>query len=220
MFSIKTKTILIFSAITIILVLSMARVSYVTVKENYLEQSTEHIKMLCAYMASALDKNYLEFISINGGQAKEDYVAFLNEHVTRSGVENAFLFNKNLQVLAFTKQGISDTQLQLNRSEILNINPGYTAASFPFSDSEDNWYIWGFYRINDNFYLGIQESVSRLATLNDLAVIFWGIGLAGVLLTILGGWFIAQNISSPVDKLIDDAFEPYVFVKNAYEQIA
>jgi len=202
MISVKTKTIIIFSAITIILVLIMARVSYVTVKENYLEQATEHVKTLCFYMASSLDRNYLEFISIKGGQAKEDYVSFLREHVSRSGVENAFLFNKDLNVLAFTNEGISDTQLRLNRNEILNINPGSTEASFPFSDSDGNWYIWGFFRINDNFYLGIQESASRLKTLNDLATIFWGIGIAGVLLTILAGWFIAQNISGPVDKLV------------------
>ena len=115
----------------------MARVSYVTVKENYLEQSTEHVKTLCSYMASSLDRNYLEFISINGGQAKEDYVAFLKEHVTRSGVENAFIFNKNLQLLAFTKDGVSATQLQLNRNEILNIGPGSTEASFPGSSQGD-----------------------------------------------------------------------------------
>jgi signal transduction histidine kinase len=202
MISVKTKTILIFTAITITLVLIMARVSYVTVKDNYLEQSTAHIKTLCSYMAGSLDRNYLEFLSIKDSQAKNDYLAFLKEHVELSGVENAFLFNKELQLLAYTKESISATQLQLNRNEILTLSPGSTRASFPFSDREGHWYIWGFFRINDNFFLGIQESAARLDTLNDLAAIFWGIGLAGVLLTFLAGWFIAHNISEPVNKLV------------------
>jgi len=75
-------------------------------------------------------------------------------------------------------------------------------CSFPFSDSDKQWYIWGFYRINKNFYLGIRERASRLETLNTLSTVFFGIGLAGIILTIIAGWFIAQAIAKPVEKLI------------------
>lgn len=202
MISIKVKTILIFTSITILLVLIMARVGYVTVKDNYLHQSSDHIKMLCSYMAASIDEKYLEFISINDDQVKNNYIDFLKEQVNRSGVENAFLFNRSLQILAFAKDGISTTQLQLNKNEILNVNTGKAIVSFPFSDYEDHWYIWGFFRINENFYLGIRESVNRLNILNNLSGIFIGIGIGGIILTVIAGWFIAQNISGPVDKLV------------------
>ena len=203
MISLKTKTILIFTSITIILVLIMARVSYVTVKDNYLQQAGAHVKMLCSYMAASLDKSYLEFILQEKGEAKQEYNRFLKQQVLNSGIQNAFLFDKKFTILAFARDGISATQLQLNGDEIVAIDPGATEASFPFSDNAGNWYIWGFFRINDQYYLGIQESVKRLESLNQLSTLFWGIGIAGIILTVLAGWFIAHNISGPVDKLVE-----------------
>ncbi len=181
----------------------MARVSYESVKENYIQQAGAHVKMLSVYMAKSLDPRYLDFISSGKMQtANKVYQQFLRKEVQKSGVENAFIFNKGLDLLAAAKEGISSSQLKLNQNEILLIGPSEAGVSYPFSGEDGRWFIWGFYRIDDSFYLGIQENASRLETLNQLSTIFFGIGLAGVILTIIAGWFIAHSITEPVDKLV------------------
>ena len=127
----------------------------------------------------------------------------MQDEVRKSGVENVFIFNNALEVLATAKEGISSSQLKLNQNEIFFIEVNETGVSFPFSDERGRWFIWGFYRINAEFYLGVEENASRLETLNQLSRVFLGIGLAGVILTIIAGWFIAQSISEPVDKLVE-----------------
>ncbi|KAA3610770.1 MAG: sensor histidine kinase [Calditrichaeota bacterium] len=202
--SLKIRILITFTAITILLVAIMARVSYESVKENYLQQAGEHVKMLSTYMAKSLDVKYLDFISSSKNNlADEVYHKFLVGHVQKSGVENAFIFDKSLALLATAKAGISSSQLKLNQNEILLVSPGASGVSVPFSNKEGHWFIWGFYRIDDNFYLGIEENASRLETLNQLSRIFFGIGLAGIILTIIAGWFIARSIAEPVDKLVD-----------------
>jgi len=202
--SLKYRILFVFTAITVLLVAIMARVSYESVRENYLQQAGAQVKMLSAYMAHSLDPKYLDFISSDKDQvADEFYQQFLQDEVKKSGVENAFIFNKGFNILATAKEQVSSSQLKLNQNEILLITPKETGVSFPFSNEQGLWFIWGFYRINDNFYLGVQENASRLETLNKLSTIFFGIGLAGVILTLIAGWFIAQSIAEPVDKLVN-----------------
>ncbi len=203
MVSIKTKIIIILNVITVSLVILMSSISYFAVKKNYLQQSTEHVRMLSSYMAASLNPSYLDFISNTNTQASTLYKNYLMTQVKQSGIENAFIFNKDLKILSFANYGISQTQLQLNRAEIALIKTGNSGASFPFSDYSGRWYIWGFYRINDNFYLGIEESAKRLETLNELSSNFILIGILGVLVTLIAGWFIAYNISKPVNKLVE-----------------
>ena len=129
MVSIKTKIIIILNVITVTLVILMSGISYLTVKKNYLQQSTEHVRMLSAYMAASLNESYLDFISTNSTQAGTFYKNYLKSQVGESGIENAFIFNKELKILSFANFGISPTQLQLNRAEIASIKTGNSGAS-------------------------------------------------------------------------------------------
>jgi signal transduction histidine kinase len=201
--SLKHKILITFTAITILLVAIMARVSYESVKENYLGQAEAHVKRLSRYMATAIDPAFLDFISADSdGQAFKMYRAILKNEVEKGALENAFLFDRQLKLVAMAGPGISSAQLELNQTEILSIAPGESGVSFPFHDDAGRWFIWGFYRLNDNYFLGIEENASRLETLNKLSRIFWGIGLAGVVLTLISGWFIARSIAEPVEKLV------------------
>lgn len=202
MVSIKAKIIIIFIIITVAMVILMSSISYLTVKKNYLQQSTEHVRMLSAYMGSSVNTSYLDFISNNNTQASSFYKNLLIAQVEQSGIENAFIFNTDLKIFSFAKDEISQTQLQLNKSEISSLKPGTSGASFPFYDYSNRWYIWGFFRLNDNYYLGIKESAKKLETLNELYNSFLIIGIIGVIVTIIAGWFIAYNISKPVNKLV------------------
>lgn len=57
--------------------------------------------------------------------------------------------------------------------------------------------------MEDNHWLGIQESAARLAKVESLSQVFWGIGLFGVVLTILCGGLLARNIARPIDRLVE-----------------
>lgn len=200
--SVRYKIILLFSLITVILVIVLSRISYITVREIYLEQAAEHVKTLTSFAASGLDKSYLLFLTAKADHAYNYYESFLKEIVKQTAVANAFIFNKNLDVLVSTEKHRFGSELRLNRSEIERLSLHQSGSSFPFADTDKNWYIWGFYNIDDQFYLGIRENINRLERINQLGTIFIWIGAAGVLLTILAGWFIARTIAGPVDKLV------------------
>lgn len=201
--SVRQKIIFVFGLITILLVVVLARVSYVTVREIYLEQAADHVKSLSAFAASDLDNSYLEFLSPRFDQTQVYYKDYLSEIVKQTSVANAFIFNRDLEVLVSTERHIFQSELLLNQAEIEMLETGRSGSSFPFSDKQNNWYIWGFYRINNDYFLGIRENINRLARVNQLSTIFFWIGAGGILLTILGGWFVARMIARPVDKLVN-----------------
>ncbi|MCB0282722.1 MAG: HAMP domain-containing histidine kinase [Calditrichaeota bacterium] len=201
--SVRYKIILLFSLITVILVIVLSRISYVTVREIYLEQAAGHVKTLTSLAASDLDASYLLFLTAKADQAHNYYQSYLDGIVRQTAVANAFIFNKNLDVLVSSEKHRFGSELILNRSEIERLTIHQSGSSFPFADSDQNWYIWGFYNIDDRFYLGIRENINRLERINQLSTIFFWIGAAGVLLTVMGGWIIARTVARPVDKLVE-----------------
>jgi signal transduction histidine kinase len=203
MISIRTRIIITFCLITTILVVILARISFITVKENYLQQSSENVRRLSSFMGTHINKKYLSFLTSNDGEVKKMFTTQLREHMESAWVENVFIFNTSLQILAAAKNPISGSQLQLNKNEIYRLNTGESGTSFPFFNEKERWYIWGFYKISDNLYIGVEEDASRLETLNELAGTFFMIGLAGILLTVFAAWLIAYSITKPVHKLVN-----------------
>lgn len=202
--SIKVKTIMVFSSIMVLLVTAMSVVGYFWVKNTFLEQANEQLSTLSQLMGQSLETKYLDFVAADENQsAHRFYKEELTILLRKSEVTNTFIFNAKYDVLVTAQPHYSKAQLMLNQDEIGNLAVAETATSFPFKDSNDNWYIWGFYRLNENYYFGIRESVERLETLNELSTTFIIIGSLGILLTILGGWFIAHVVSDPVDKLVN-----------------
>ncbi len=200
--SFKTRIILIFSLITILLVGLMARVSYVFVSEIYQRQLEEQVLLLNELTADGLDQKYLDYIEPAADNfAYEFYKNILTDNVKRMRISNAFLFNDNMQILISVNQEISDARLLLNRSEISELTSGKGIISTPFKAQDGQWYLWGFYRLNDHYYLGIQESATRLARLDELSLMFLVIGIAGIVIVVGGSWFVARAIISPINKL-------------------
>ncbi|MGD9899894.1 MAG: PAS domain-containing sensor histidine kinase [Calditrichaceae bacterium] len=200
--SFKTRIILIFSLITVLLVGLMARVSYVFVREIYQRQLEEQVLLLNKLTADDLDQKYLDYIEPGTDNfAYEFYKNILTENVKRMRISNAFLFDGKMRILISVNQEISDTRLLLSRSEISELTSGEGAISTPFKSQDGQWYLWGFYRLNEHYYLGIQESAARLAKLDDLSLMFLIIGLAGIVVVIGGAWFGAGAIVSPINKL-------------------
>lgn len=206
--SLKTKIILTFSVLTAALALIMSRVGYYSVREIYLEQLSDQTNRLARLAARDLNPRYLSFLESGGGDslAAAYYLETLKTRAKDILLADAFIFNRELEVLvqaaSGTAAGGSDPRLRLNRSEIHGLQAGESAASLPFKGGDGEWYLWGFYRLDEAHWLGVQESAARLAQVEALSGIFWGIGIAGVLVTILCGWLLARAIARPVERLV------------------
>ena len=94
-------------------------------------------------------------------------------------------------------------RLLLNESEIFGQNLNQTVVSLPFKGNDDNWYLWGFYRFSEDYWIAVRASAQNFKGIDDLSKLIWTFGLIGVLLSILLGYFIARSITKPVDKLVE-----------------
>ncbi len=200
---IKFKIIITFSILVTLLVFSLSRISYLFVRNIYLEQLYDHISEMSHMISDNLDTKYLNLVGNNNKTlAASMYRDELLQSAERLKLNNAFIFDRELDIVVAARSGISTTRLQLNRKEIRELQPGMFTSSLPFKGQDNKWYLWTFQRLDDQYFLGIQESVDRLSRLDDLSRIFILIGFIGFGLTVLSGWFLAGTIARPIDKLV------------------
>ena len=167
---IKLKIIITFSILMLLLVVILARTGYIFVRNIYLEQLNEHIGNITSLIVSDLDSKYFDLINSEAGNlATSHYERELNTYIERLALDNAFIFDKQLQIVVSAKPGISATRLQLNRKEISDLEPGKPVSSMPFKGENNIWYLWAFQRINNKYNLGVQEGVDKLARLDELS---------------------------------------------------
>ncbi len=203
----KTKIIITFCSVTFLLVVLMTYTGYVFVKEMYLGQLSEKVNSVSALLASRINRNYLDLLDI--GQptvtTKNYFADIFSTYLNIEPGSHVFIFNKELRIIVHSDTsylyGAKEPRLKLNEKEIFELGIEHSIASLPFKGDDDNWYLWGFRRLTENFWLGIRESASKLERVDQLAATFTYIGAAGIFFTLLLGLIIAKSISRPVDKL-------------------
>ncbi|KAB2877996.1 HAMP domain-containing histidine kinase [bacterium] len=207
-FSFRTKIILVFSFITIGLAMIMSRVSYYTVKEIYLSQLSDQLLLTTRIVMSRFSGQYLRYLNPleKNTLAASYYADYLNEQQKTLQLESVSIFNVRMQTLISTDSlnGLGGVEpiLLMHRTEIENLQKEQFAASLPFKGEDGRWYLWGFYRIDGSHWLYVRENADRMAGVEELSLIFWGIGLSGVTFTLIGGWFLARTLARPIDKLV------------------
>jgi len=207
-FSLRSKIILVFTVIVILLVVLLSRLSYITVKEIYLSQLAEQTTILMRMVTADLETRYLDFLTVqtDSGMVKSYYLQYFSQKMEETAFEEIFIFTGDSKLLLqsqINQQGQDYLPaLILNKKEIYDLGSGDIITSPPFKSQDGNWYLWGFYRIDQKYFLGVQESASRLARVDRLAMVFGFIGLGAVLVTLIAGWFLAGMISRPVEYLV------------------
>lgn len=206
--SLRSRIIITFTLITIALLVLMSVLSYQTVKKIYLEQLSYQIDLYTHMIVANIDFKYLDFI-VSGedvSASREYYIKKLMKQKSQMEFIKAFIFSKNMDIVLETGHHDTATNpltaLLLNNVEIIKLMPGESVASEPFKGNDGLWYLWGFYRINDKFFLGIQESADRLAKVDELATIFLVIGIIALILTSFTGLLIAHTLARPVQRLV------------------
>jgi signal transduction histidine kinase len=201
--AIKTRIMVIFSLIALLLVGSMAFISYQFVRDIYLEQIEDQITMMNNILAHDLNANYLDYIQTDTeNMAFRYYQKKLSEANSVMDLNNVFLFNSDFEILVKARDNISPARLKINRNEIDGLKMSDNVVSLPFKAEDGNWYVWGFHRLTDRYYLGIQEGADRLVRLDSLALIFFGIAIFGLALTFFAAWLVAKAIASPINQLV------------------
>jgi len=190
------------------LVLLMSQLSYVFIRNIYLDQSKEQLMGLTKAISKQIDNSYLSMLDFGlPTQTTDNYfVDVIRKNLSDDTTNAAFLFNEDFIVYVHSntniKKGREETQLFLYRDEIFGITPGSGSVTLPFKGDDDQWYLLGFYRLNENFWLAVRESAQKLEKVEDFSKIFWLIGIGGTLITVLTGWFLARSITKPLDKLV------------------
>ena len=186
----------------------MSWVSYHFVRNTYLDQLSDQVNTVATIFGSKLDTKYLSLLPEydQNTVARLFYLRILKEQTKTIGIQNSFIFDNHYQILVHTDSSISsgyfESRLQLNRSEIQGINIGESITSLPFKSENGSWYMWGFYRLDNKYWFGIQESADRLAEVERFAGMFLLIGLSGIILAIFASWLLARSIAKPVEQLV------------------
>ncbi len=205
--SFRTRTILLFSIITTALVIVMSRVSYYTVKEIYLNQLTDQVLLTTRVVMTRFNTQHVRYLNAKDERtmAGAYYTAYLAEQKRTLKLEDLSIFNEDLQTLASTDSGNAvgfvEPALLFSRTEIQSLGNGESVTSLPFKGEDGRWYLWGFCRIDDGHWLSIRENADRLARVEQLSLVFWGIGLAGILVTLGGGILLVRTLARPIDRL-------------------
>lgn len=204
----KSRIIFTFSLITIILVIVLSRVGYLFIKDLYLVQLTEQVNIVTQMIAKQIDLTYLSLLEIGYPTGtSENYIRdIFRKNLEPEFHSEIFIFDNNFNVVIHSDSTYvtreEEPRLLLNKKEIseLEINSG--TASLPFKGDDGKWYLWGFYRLNNNNWLAISESAERFETLDQLSNLFWLIGFAGVAITIFAGFLMANSMTKPLNKLV------------------
>jgi len=206
--SFQNRIIITFSLLTLLLVSVFTTISYYTVRTIYLEQLEHQIELFTRVISANLDFRFLEYLNAEqeNSISKTYYEDLLIKQKNQMKFIQAFIFDKYFNLVVETNSGSENINLQaallLNNREINQLLPGGSVTSQPFKGKDGQWYLWGYYRINGNYFLGIQESADRLARVEQLSKIFIGIGIFAILLTLFAGIILAHTLTSPINKLV------------------
>ncbi|MEW6194945.1 MAG: HAMP domain-containing sensor histidine kinase [Bacteroidota bacterium] len=203
----KLRVIITFCGVTIILVILMSWTGYVFVKDLYLTNLAEKVNTVSGLMANRVNKNYLELLEIGPPTVtvKKYFDDLFAGYTKVEPNSDIFVFEKDFNIIIHSSKqfstGTKEPRLQINEREILELPVETSITSLPFKGDDGRWYLWGFNRLNENFWLGIKVSASKFEEIDQLSVKFLYIGLAGIVFAFILSWFIAKSISKPVEVL-------------------
>ena len=204
----KSRIIFTFSIITIFLVVVLALVGYLFIKDLYLVQLQEQVNIVTQMIAKQIEPSYNNLLELGSptGTTEIYFRNLFKRNLNQQLHSEIFIFNDSLNVVVHSdprfKFGETEPALLLNKKEIFDLKINSAGASLPFKGDDNSWYLWGFFRLNNNHWLAVRESAARFEKLDQLSTLFWLIGLSGFVITILASLFMANSIIKPLNKLI------------------
>ncbi len=204
----KVRIIITFSLMTIIIVVIMAIAGYNYTKSLYLNQLNEQVNVVVKMLSKQIDNKYLALLPLGAPtKATENYFRgiFIRNKNPKLQSE-IFIFDKKFDIVVHSDSTIApgtfEPRLLINQKDILDLNKDSSAVSIPFKGNDNRWYMWGFYRLEPDYWLAVRESAARLEKVEELSSLFWFFGLGGTALSILLALLISRSITKPLDNLV------------------
>lgn len=204
----RIRIIVTFCVFSIILVVIIARTSYLFVYNLYLDQLKEQVNTVAELISKQIKPDYLNLLSLGPPtrSAENIFRDIFTENLNRRLHSEIFIFDKDFRIIIssnnLVRPGTPDPRLMLNQKEISGLSLSRSIASLPFKGNDNKWYLWGFYRLNPDYWLAVKENALRLQRVEYFSSLFWYFGAGGILIAVLLGWFMARSINKPVDKLV------------------
>ncbi len=201
--SLKTRSVVLFTAINLLLIVLVARFSYLFTRQLYLQQFGHQMNIYLNVIHQNIDPVLLDFVT-----DKRETLAFkqlqsrIEQWRTTLQVNNVFLFNGQFNVLSAFDFKDARTALLVYRPEIETLKQGKTFISHPFKGDDGVWYLWAFRRLTSDYYAGVRESAEQLASIDRLGWKFLFLALAGLGLTVIVALLFARSVHKPLDRLI------------------
>lgn len=209
----KLRIIITFSLLTIFIVITLSRISYLFIRKLYLDQVSEQVYSLPIIISKQIEPKYISVLKVGiPTESINNYFRnIFSKFNNNSSISEVFIFDNDLKLVTHQNTnkilGVVDPRLLINQKEIRELQVNRSVVTLPFKGDDGQWYLWGFYRLDNQLWLAIRESASRLEKVENLSSIFWGVGIAGTLLTILLGWIAANSITKPINKLVNFSTE-------------
>ncbi len=200
--SLRIRTIVIFVLINILLIVLLARFSYLFLRNLYLDQFHDQVSMALRVADAKIDRSLLKFLSPDEPSLARRYVTHTLVRLdSLLQVKNIFVFDQKGNVLSALQKNDAQTALLINKPMLAELKAGQRLISKPFKADDGQWYLWAFKRLSDDYFIGLRENAQRLAQINRLSGKFFLFGLLGVGLTFLAALFIARSIHAPLKEI-------------------
>jgi len=206
--SLKLRIILTFVLITVIIVFLLARASYHFVRNLYLAQLTEQVEIVTELVARQIGLKYIQVLNLGLPieMTKQHFQSLFQRNISTKTPTEIFIFDTGFKIIVHSDMkkitGIQEAQLLLYRKEISDLNINEATSSLPFKGADGAWYLWGFFRLDHGFWLAYRESAKRLEKVDAFSMLFWYVGFAGLLISVLVGIILARTITKPIDRLV------------------
>jgi signal transduction histidine kinase len=191
-----------------VIVVVMSYTGYFFVRNIYISQLSEQANIVSEMMSKQIEKSYLDILELGlpTQSVKNYFREFFGKNINPELHSEIFIFDENFKVIVHSdpdfRQGENESRLLLNQAEIKSLKINSGVSSLPYKGNDGNWYLWGFFRLNNSLWLAVRESAVQFNKLDELANIFILIGLSGILVTAAVSWFAANKITKPLQKLV------------------
>lgn len=210
----KYRIIITFTVVTALIILVIFRVSYYYVKSIYIIQAREQVEEITKINSTQIDKQYLEVLK-TGYTTPLVSKYFDDFQKNNPGFEkrSILVFSPDYKVLinpSKLKNNDEAKLLFLNDAELTKLKPGEITSSYPFQDTRGKWFLWGFYKYDDNLLLAIKEDAALFEKINLFETIAILVGCVLVLLSIITAVVLAKSIVHPINLLVKYSMDNFL----------
>ena len=203
----RNRIILTFTSVSAGIILILIILSNFYVKEIFTEQVKDQVSAVTKLTIKNFDKRYLKNFTF--GPPTKSFKEYFNSLASidnQSKSAEFFIFNKDLQILIHNDSSVKykseNPFLSLFQDEILKLNNGDFFTSVPFKTKTKNWYLWGFYKFDENHLFAYKAEANRFNKLEDFSSFIIYMAAGSVLLTCLIAFLTAKSITRPINKLV------------------